>query len=122
MKTLYAVPVTVHGRVLGVLSVASTREDALTKDDQVLFQEISKQVAIAAANAIAVGDLEALKNKLAQEKLYLEDEIRSEFNFEEIVGQSPALRQVLRLVETVAASDSTVLLLGETGTAKMPCP
>ena len=118
LKTLYAVPVTVHGRMLGVLSVASSREDALTQDDRELFQEISKQVAIAAANALAVRDLEALKNKLAQEKLYLEDEIRSEFNFEEIIGQSPALRQVLRLVETVAASDSTVLLLGETGTGK----
>lgn len=118
LKTLYAVPVIVHGRMLGVLSVASSREDALTQDDQELFQEISKQVAIAAANALAVRDLEALKNKLAQEKLYLEDEIRTEFNFDEIVGQSPALREVLRLVETVAASDSTVLLLGETGTGK----
>jgi formate hydrogenlyase transcriptional activator len=118
LKTLYAVPVTVHGRMLGVLSVASAKEDALTLDDQKLFQEISKQVAIAAANALAMGDLEALKNKLALEKLYLEDEIRNEFNFEEIIGQSSALRQVLRLVETVAASDSTVLLLGETGTGK----
>ncbi len=118
LKTLYAVPVAVHGRILGVLSVASTREDAFTKDDQEMFQAISKQVAIAAANALAVSDLEALKNKLAQEKLYLEDEIRSELNFEEIIGQSPVLREVLRLVETVAASDSTVLLLGETGTGK----
>ena len=73
IKALYAVPVTVHGRLLGVLSVGSSREDAFTNDDQELFQQISKQVAIAAANALAVGDLEALKNKLAQEKLYLED-------------------------------------------------
>src|SRR5689334_24728179 len=76
------------------------------------------QVAIAVANGIAVGELHRLKDRLAQEKLYLEDEIRSELNFEEIIGQSAALREVLRLVETVAASDSTVLLLGETGTGK----
>ena len=100
------------------MSISSVREDAFTKDDQELFQQIANQVAIAAANALAVRDLEALKNKLAQEKLYLEDEIRNELNFEEIVGQSPALKQVLKLVETVAASDSTVLLLGETGTGK----
>src|SRR6202044_2294753 len=59
-----------------------------------------------------------LKNKLAQEKLYLEEEIRSEMDFEQIVGRSPALRRVLELVETVAQTDSTVLLLGETGTGK----
>ena len=118
MKSLYCVPVSVHGRKLGVITFASSLENAWIEDEQELFQEITKQVAIAAANALAVRDLESLKNKLAQEKLYLEDEIRSEFNFEEIIGQSAALREVLRLVETVAASDSTVLLLGETGTGK----
>ena len=118
MKTLYAVPLMVHGRILGVMSISCSREDALTADDRELFQSIGSQVAIAAANALAVRDLEALKDKLAQEKLYLEDEIRTEFNFEEIVGQSPTIREVLRLVQTVAPSDSTVLLLGETGTGK----
>ena len=111
-------PITIHGRILGVMSISSVREDAFAKDDQELFQQIANHVAIAAANALAVRDLEKLKNKLAQEKLYLEDEIRNELNFDEIIGQSPALKQVLKLVETVAASDSTVLLLGETGTGK----
>jgi formate hydrogenlyase transcriptional activator len=118
LKTIFSVPVTAHDRKLGVLTIASSNENAFTDSDRNLFQEITNQVSIAVANALAVADLEALKNRLAQEKLYLEDEIRSELNFEEIVGQSPALRQVLRLVETVAASDSTVLLLGETGTGK----
>jgi formate hydrogenlyase transcriptional activator len=118
LKSLYSMPIAIHGRKLGVMSISSVREDAFSKDDQELFQQIANQVAIAAANALAVRDLEALKNKLAQEKLYLEDEIRNELNFDEIVGQSPALKQVLKLVETVAASDSTVLLLGETGTGK----
>ena len=118
LKSLYSVPIAVHGRKLGAMSISSVREDAFTQADQELFQQIANQVAIAAANALSVRDLEALKNKLAQEKLYLEDEIRNELNFEEIIGQSPALKQVLKLVETVAASDSTVLLLGETGTGK----
>ena len=118
LRTVYCVPVAMHGRILGVLMLGSSREDAFSDSDKSLFQEVTKQVAIAAANALAVRDLENLKNKLAQEKLYLEDEIRNELNFDEIVGQSPALKQVLQLVETVAASDSTVLLLGETGTGK----
>src|SRR5258708_19762944 len=69
-------------------------------------------------NALAYKEIAELKDKLAQEKLYLEDEIRGEMDFEGIVGQSSALRNVLNLVETVAPSDSTVLLLGETGTGK----
>ena len=66
----------------------------------------------------ASGESARLKDHLAQEKLDLGDETRSEANFEGIVGQSPVLREVLQLVEKVAASDSTVLLLGETGTGK----
>jgi formate hydrogenlyase transcriptional activator len=118
MKTFFSVPVTVGGRKLGVLTLASARVDALSQADRELVEQISKQVALAAANALAVRDLEVMKEKLAKEKLYLESEIRTEFNFEEIIGQSAALREVLRMVETVAPSDSTVLLLGETGTGK----
>jgi transcriptional regulator with GAF, ATPase, and Fis domain len=69
-------------------------------------------------NALGFRDISELKDKLAQEKLYLEEEIRSEMNFDQIVGESPALRRVLEMVEIVAPSDSTVLLLGETGTGK----
>ncbi len=118
VKTFYSVPVSMNGRKLGTLTVASKSEDALSQSDQELVQQITKQVALACANALAVRDLENLKDKLAQEKLYLEDEIRTEFNFDEIIGQSSTLRQVLQMVETVAGSDSTVLLLGETGTGK----
>jgi formate hydrogenlyase transcriptional activator len=78
----------------------------------------SGQIAIAIENAMAYHEISQLKDKLAQEKLYLEEEIRSEMNFENIIGDSPALKHVLELVETVAPSDSTVLLLGETGTGK----
>jgi formate hydrogenlyase transcriptional activator len=69
-------------------------------------------------SALAFREISELKDKLAQEKLYLEQELRSELNFDQIVGDSAALKHVLEMVETVAPSDSTVLLLGETGTGK----
>jgi formate hydrogenlyase transcriptional activator len=80
--------------------------------------QVAGQVAIAMDNAFAYGQIADLKDKLAQEKLYLEDEIRSQMNFDEIVGSSPALRRVLQQVETVAPTDSAVLIFGETGTGK----
>jgi formate hydrogenlyase transcriptional activator len=69
-------------------------------------------------NALAYGEIEALKNQLSQEKVYFEDEIRAEGNFGEITGESLALRNILKQVETVAGTDSTVLIRGETGTGK----
>ena len=112
------VPLIAHGRTLGSLSMVSFQDGAFTEENAKLLDQCSRQIAIAVENALFVADLEKLKDKLAQEKLYLEDEIRIEFNFDEIIGQSPALRKVLQMVETVANSDSTVLLLGETGTGK----
>ena len=79
---------------------------------------MANPVAIAVDNALAYGQIAALKDQLAQEKLYLEDEIRSEHHFADIVGHSPALRHVLQQVETVAPTEATVLLCGETGTGK----
>jgi len=111
-------PLVAQGRKLGSLSILSFREGAFTEEDAKVLTHCSQQIALAVQNALAVAALEQLKDKLAREKLYLEDEIRSELNFEEIIGQSPALRKVLQMVETVANSDSTVLLLGETGTGK----
>jgi formate hydrogenlyase transcriptional activator len=72
--------------------------------------QIANQVAIAVENALAFGEIRVLKEKLAQEKLYLEDEIRSEMNFAQIVGKSTVMRRVLKQVETVAPTDSTVLI------------
>ncbi|MGD0212668.1 MAG: sigma 54-interacting transcriptional regulator [Terriglobales bacterium] len=83
-----------------------------------LLNQVANQVAIAVDNALAYRQIAELKDKLADEKSYLEDEIRSEYNFDEIVGESPSLKQVLEQVRTVAATDSTVLILGETGTGK----
>ena len=80
--------------------------------------EVAGQVAIAVANALAVRELEGLKNRLADEKLYLEEELLTSYNFEQIIGNSPALRRILQQVQTVAPTHSTVLLRGETGTGK----
>lgn len=111
-------PLASRGRVLGTLTLASSRKDAFSPEDVAFLVQVASQVAIATDNALAYTEISELKDKLAQEKLYLENEIRSELNFEEIVGKSEALRRVLKQVETVAPTDSTVLIYGETGTGK----
>jgi formate hydrogenlyase transcriptional activator len=118
VKSVCHLPLTSRDRVHGVLDVGSTRENAFSQDDVTFLTQFARQVAIAVDNAVAYGQISDLKDQLAQEKLYLEDEIRSELNFKEIVGKSEALRRVLTLVETVAPTDSTVLIYGETGTGK----
>jgi len=118
IKSGGVVPLIAHERKLGFLGVGSFREAAFSKDDQELLGHIANQIAIAVDNALAYREIETLKNTLASEKLYLEEEIKSEFNFAEIVGQSAALKKILRQVQTVAPTDSAVLLFGETGTGK----
>jgi len=118
MKSLCDVALISRDRVLGVLALASREENAFDREATAFLAQVAQQVAIGVENALAYGEIAELKDKLAQEKLYLEEEIRGEMDFEGIVGQSSALRHVLNLVETVAPSDSTVLLLGETGTGK----
>src|SRR5258707_8911254 len=113
-----ALPLISRGRTLGVLTLASRVPNSFSSDDVEFLMRAAGQVAIAIENGLAYREIDELKDKLAQEKLYLEDEIRGEMDFEGIVGQSSVLRHVLNLVETVAPSDSTVLLLGETGTGK----
>jgi formate hydrogenlyase transcriptional activator len=118
VQSCIIVPLISHDRALGILSVASLRDDAFNKSDAELLGQIAKQVALAVENALSFRKIEALKSKLEEEKLYLEEEIRTGHNFEEIIGNSPALRRVLEEVETVAKTDSTVLIYGETGTGK----
>ena len=103
---------------IATMTLASRKVDAFTESDLELMVQIAVQVAIAVENALAFQQIGELKNKLATEKLYLEDEIRTEFNFDEIVGKSQALGRILQQVENVAGTDSTVLILGETGTGK----
>lgn len=111
-------PLISRDRILGTLSLATSRANAFSPDDVEFVRQVAGQVAIAVENSLAYTQISDLKDKLAQEKLYLEDEIRSELSFEEIVGKSEALRRVLKQVETVAPTDSLVLIYGETGTGK----
>ena len=104
--------------MLGTLSVVSMQEDAFSQDDAELLTQIGAQVAIAVENALAFKQIAQLKDKLTKEKLYLQEEIQTEYNFQEIVGDSQTLRRVLKEVQTVAATASTVLILGETGSGK----
>jgi formate hydrogenlyase transcriptional activator len=118
LKSRCLIPLVNRGRALGLLMIGRTSEATFTPEDVEFLSQASGQIAIAIENALTFEEICKLRDKLAQEKLYLEEEIRSEMSFENIVGNSPALKHVLELVETVAPSDSTVLLLGDTGTGK----
>jgi formate hydrogenlyase transcriptional activator len=118
LKSGVKVPLISHDRVLGILGVGRLSEDSFTEEDVDLLTAVGEQVAIAVENALAYQKIDALKNKLQEEKLYLQEEIRSEYNFEEIIGASRALKRALDDVQTVAPTDSTVLIFGETGTGK----
>jgi formate hydrogenlyase transcriptional activator len=118
VQSLCHIPLISRNRTLGLLSLARLAPVPFSLRDLEFLSLVSNQVAIAVENALAYHEIAELKDRLAQEKVYLEDEIRSELNFEEIVGRSSALRSVLQEIETVAPTDSTVLIYGETGTGK----
>ena len=118
LLTHCSLPLMRCGRALGVLSVARLRKNSFAPHEVEFLMQVAGQIAIAIDNALAYQKISELTEKLAQEKLYLEDEIRDELNFEEIVGNSPVLRNVLQQVEAVAPTDSTVLIHGETGSGK----
>ena len=118
IKSLISVPlVTTHGLV-GVIALGRREPHRFRQADLDLLLQVENQMALALDNAIAYGRLDAYKNRLQAEKLYLESEIRSELSVEDVVGDSPALRRVLDQVAIVAPTRSTVLLHGETGTGK----
>jgi formate hydrogenlyase transcriptional activator len=118
VKHICHIPLVNRGRAVGVLAFGRRNDEPFLSEDIEFVSQAGGQIAIAIENALAWREISELRDKLTLEKLYLEEEIRSEMNYEQIVGNSPALRHVLTLVETVAPSDSTVLLLGETGTGK----
>jgi formate hydrogenlyase transcriptional activator len=118
IKAVCLIPLVNRGRILGILTTSRTTETPFTPEDVDFLSRASGQIAIAIENAVAYKEISELKDKLAQEKLYLEEEIRTDSGFERIIGKSAALKRVLQMVEIVAPNDSTVLLLGETGTGK----
>jgi formate hydrogenlyase transcriptional activator len=118
VRSYVIVPLVVRGKAIGVLAVASTTPNQYAEEDAAFLQEAANQVALAIANMQAYEEIAALRARLERENVYLQDEIRQEHNFEEMVGSSPALLAMLRQVDMVAPTDATVLIAGETGTGK----
>ncbi len=102
----------------GAIAFSSCQPNAYTPEDREFMQHIGRQVAIANENAVAFEEINELRRHIEDEKVYLEEEIRSEYRFDEIVGSGPALRGVLQQIQTAAPTDSSILIQGETGTGK----
>jgi len=118
MKSACCLPLIHRGEPIGTLAIASHNESSFSTHDAEMLQQVASQVAIAVSNAMAFRQISELRDKLTQEKQYLEEEINLENRFEDIVGESAGLKQVLKQIETVAPTDATVLIQGETGTGK----
>jgi formate hydrogenlyase transcriptional activator len=118
LKSVCCLPLISRNRAIGVLVLGRLRDDAFSQADISFLSQIANQIALAVENALAYREIRELKEQLSREKLYLEDEIRTEMSFAQIIGNSASLRRVLKAVETVAPTDSTVLIYGETGTGK----
>jgi PAS domain S-box-containing protein len=112
------VPLVHRGEAIGSLAVACRLEAAFTLRDAEMLGDVADQVAVAVNNAVAFRQIADMRDRLSQEKKYLEEEINLENRFEDIVGESTGLRNVLKDIETVAPTDATVLIQGETGTGK----
>jgi formate hydrogenlyase transcriptional activator len=118
VNSICYLPLTTARRRLGALAFACKQAGAYDTADVDFLGQVANQVAVAVENALAFDEIEALKDQLHQEKVYLEEEVRTAHNFGEIIGESAALRRVLKEVETVAPTHATVLIRGETGTGK----
>ncbi len=118
LKAGCMLPLVSQNRVLGLLGLGRREENAFSQVDIGFLKQVASQIAIAVENALEYGQINEAKDRLAEQKFYLEDEIRLEHNFEEIIGNSPRLKAVLESVRIVAPANSTVLIQGETGTGK----
>ena len=118
LKSFCFLPLISRNRAIGTLVLARLRDDAFSQADIEFLSQVANQIALAVENALAYREIRELKEQLSKEKLYLEDEIRTEMNFAQIIGSSASIRRALKRVETVAPTDSTVLIYGETGTGK----
>ena len=118
LRSFCIAPLILEGKSIGTLGIGSDQANQYSEADGEFLCEVAGQVALAAANMKAYEEIAGLKARLEKENVYLQEEIRTEHNFGEIIGNSPALMAVLRQVEQVAPTDSTVLIYGETGTGK----
>jgi formate hydrogenlyase transcriptional activator len=118
IQSFCVVPLTTAQCRLGAMGFGSLQRRTYQEADLKFMQQVAKQIAVAVENALGYKQIAELKERLSKEKLYLEEEIRTEYNFEEIIGESATLKKVLKQLEIVAPTDSTVLILGETGTGK----
>ncbi|NWJ42509.1 MAG: sigma 54-interacting transcriptional regulator [Geothrix sp.] len=118
IQSMCSIPLHSKGRALGVMSLGSQRENAFQGPTLRLLELVAGQIALALDNAMTFQDIRHSRDKLVEEKLYLEAEVAQDFATQEMVGASASFRKVLQQIETVAPSDATVLLLGETGTGK----
>ena len=116
--SMCSLPLLSRDRVIGCLNLASRQEQAFGEQDVEFLSQVAGQIALAVDNALAYQEITELKDRLTEEKLYLEEEIRLEHKFDDIIGDSRALKQVLGQVEIVAPTQATVLIQGETGTGK----
>ena len=118
IQSMCVVPLVFQGKCIGTLSLVSREKDRYSDEDAMFLQEVANQVALAIQNMRSYEEIDSLKARLEKENVYLREELHTEHNFEEIVGNSPALLKVLHTVDQVAPTDSTVLIYGETGTGK----
>ncbi|MGA8727740.1 MAG: sigma 54-interacting transcriptional regulator [Terracidiphilus sp.] len=118
MESACWVPLVHRGEAIGTMAVASRIESVFSEHDAAMMSQVADQVAMAVSNAIVFRQIADLRDRLSQEKQYLQEEINLENRFEDIVGESAGLRRVLKEIETVAPTDATVLIQGETGTGK----
>jgi len=118
VRAYVCVPLMARGRAIGALLLQSFAPNRYLPEDVPLLEEVAKQIALAVENMRAFEEIARLRAKLEEENRYLQDEIKSDHNFEEIVGQSPAIKAVFKAIEAVAPAGATVLITGETGTGK----
>jgi formate hydrogenlyase transcriptional activator len=118
IQSMCVVPLALQGKCIGLLSLVRREKDQYSDEDAGFLQEVANQVTLAIQNMQSYREIDNLKARVEKENVYLREELHTEHNFEEIVGNSPALLKVLRTVDQVAPTDSTVLIYGETGTGK----
>jgi formate hydrogenlyase transcriptional activator len=118
IQSMCVLPLVFQGKCIGTLSLVSREKDRYSDEDAMFLEEVANQVALAVQNMQSFQEIDNLKARLEKENVYLREEVSTEHNFEEIVGNSPALLKALHAVDQVAPTDSTVLIYGETGTGK----